>query len=82
MLTFSQSKKHEDFPSSTMPNVLYKSYLVIKVKSVGFNILFLDDLFMLLKGETCRNYSSVLKEDLGQTNNNEFEVHITNWVKI
>ena len=26
--------------------------------------------------------SSVLKEDLGQTNNNEFEVHITNWVKI
>ena len=59
-----------------------ESYLVIKVKSVGFNILFLDDLFMLLKGETCRNYSSVLKEDLGQTNNNEFEVHITNWVKI
>ena len=82
MLTFSQSKKHEGFPSFPMPNVLYKSYLVIKVKSVGFNILFLDDLFMLLKGEACRNYSSVLKEDLGQTNNNEFEVHITNWVKI
>ena len=81
MLTFSQSKKHEDFPSSTMPFFFGKSYLVIKVKSVGFNILFLD-LFMLLKGEACRNYSSVLKEDLGQTNNNEFEVHITNWVKI